>query len=539
MSSTKQKPETDPRQTNSSSAEQAQGDDANESIVGNRFLFFQAMPSWLTSFVIHVLLIVLLALLTFALPREEVVSLRTGEAIENTNTLNDMLDSFDMTDMLLENTEFDEVSETEFIEKFDEVEVADVFEDSFAVSDILSESLASSETATVGDLGAVAPHVGGRSASAKAKMLRERGGTAGSENAVALALEWLARHQLKDGSWNFDHRIGDGEGDRRSPHPGTGTPAKYGATAIALLPFLGAGHTHLEGEYAEVVRKGVEFLKTNKNRGKHGLSFSENAGTMYSHGLASLVLTELYAMTRDSSLSTDAQAVIDFIVASQAPVGGGWRYNFQQAGDTSVVGWQVMALKSADMGGLKVPSDTIRGVHRFLDSVSSGSGSMYGYTDPTNEGQIRPGMTAVGLLCQMYLGWTRDNGSLQAGIGHLNRIGPRIGDWKPDMQLSEQDKYGFRADMYYNYYATMVMSQYGGPEWKKWNEEMREFLIATQAQRGQSRGSWWFNNADDLGTRIGGRLYCTAMAAMTLEVYYRYLPLYDTKKTQASEFPLD
>ncbi len=506
--------------------------------VGSRFLFFQVMPSWMTSFIVHVVLIILLALLTFAIPRDEIVSLRTGEAIIDTESLDDMLDTFEMSDVF-ENTEVEQISESEILHEFEQVEIADVFEDNFALSDVMSESIASVESATLSDLGNVSPLVGGRSASAKAQMLQKYGGTIGTENAVALALEWLARHQLNDGSWNFDHRIGEGQADRRSPHPGSGSAAKYGATAIALLPFLGAGNTHLEGQYADVVRKGVEFLKSNKNRGRLGLSFSENQGTMYSHGLATLVLTELYAMTGDSSLSSDAQDAVNYIVAAQDPVGGGWRYNFQESGDTSVVGWQLMALKSADMGGLTVPADTIRGVRRFLESVASESGAAYGYVKPVTPGTTRPGMTAVGLLCQMYMGWTRENGSLQSGVEILSRRGPKIGDWKPDMQLSENDKTDFRCDMYYNYYATQVMRHFGGDDWTKWNLEMREFLVATQAQKGQARGSWWFNDADDLGTRIGGRLYCTSMATMTLEVYYRYMPLYDTSKTEAADFPLD
>ena len=94
--------------------------------------------------------------------------------------------------------------------------------------------------------------------------------------------------------------------------------------------------------------------------------------------------------------------------------------------------------------------------------------------------------------------------------------------------------------LYYNYYATQVMIHYGGPSWPKWNEQLRDFLIASQARRGPANGSWYFDNPDDLGTRSGGRLYCTAMAAMTLEVYYRHMPLYNPKKVeQAKDFILD
>ena len=65
-------------------------------------------------------------------------------------------------------------------------------------------------------------------------------------------------------------------------------------------------------------------------------------------------------MTHDKGLMAPAQASINFIVAAQDPVGGGWRYQVKQAGDTSVVGWQLMALKSAHMAYLNVPPETIR-----------------------------------------------------------------------------------------------------------------------------------------------------------------------------------
>jgi len=77
--------------------------------------------------------------------------------------------------------------------------------------------------------------------------------------------------------------------------------------------------------------------------------------------------------------------------------------------------------------------------------------------------------------------------------------------------------------MYYNYYATQVLHHWQGPEWKRWNVQMRDHLIATQAGRGHESGSWYFSGGRG---DVGGRLYNTAMAVMTLEVYYRYMPLY-------------
>jgi len=188
-------------------------------------------------------------------------------------------------------------------------------------------------------------------------------------------------------------------------------------------------------------------------------------------------------------------------VAAQNP-GGGWRYTPGQKGDTSVVGWQVMALASGKSAGLPVPAQTLIGVRRFLNQVTPDEGVTYGYDKPST----KPSTTAIGLLCQMYLGWNREHPSLASGVEYLGKRGPD------------------RGNMYYNYYATQVMHHWGGEEWKKWNDVMREQLVTTQIKKGHGSGSW--NVADSHGG-AGGRLYMTCLATMTLEVYYRHLPLYE------------
>jgi len=505
---------------------------------GNRFLFFQVMPSWTSSFVIHVAIILALALVPLIMQREDTLSLASGEPTPATEISDQMsMDALEFSDDPLDNTELDETFDEEMVESFELAEEVPDFADSFDFNESPTEAIAPG-VVTGGFAEAGGGATAGRGGATKQAMLRERGGTAGSENAVKLALEWIAKHQLEDGSWNFNHKSGPGE--RRSPNPGQATPAIYGATAIALLPFLGAGHTHLSGEYTDVVARGLEYLKGQGEVYRVGRSYSENAGTMYSHALVTLVLTEAYAMTRDSSLIQPAQEALNYIVEAQDPTSGGWRYNFRELGDTSVTGWQLMALKSGHMAGLDVPGATFKNAEKFLDSVASESNALYGYLEPASPDRPRHGMTAVGLLCRMYLGWSQENPSLASGIDYLDRWGPKIGDWVRGEKVEERKKTLFRCDMYYNYYATQVMIHYGGPTWKKWNQLMRDFLIESQARRGPALGSWYFSNPDDLGTKYGGRLYCTAMAAMTLEVYYRHMPLYNPETVrEAREFILD
>ena len=278
------------------------------------------------------------------------------------------------------------------------------------------------------------------------QLVRAGGGTPGSEAAVASALKWLKNHQNPDGSWSFQHLSGN------CPCPDLGTldAAFNGATAMALLPFLGAGHTHKEGEYQREVQAGLYYLISHQ---KTTGTFWEPGGNLYSHGLCAIVLSEAFAMTQDQALMRPAQAALDYIAVAQDPVGGGWRYVARQPGDTSVAGWQLMALKSGRMAYLHVDPSVFAGATRFLDSVQTDTGSGYGYMDP-GDGLAT---SAVGLLCRMYLGWGREEPALQRGVQHISKSGPS------------------RVDMYYNYYATQVMRHFEGELWDKWNKEMRDF----------------------------------------------------------------
>lgn len=358
-------------------------------------------------------------------------------------------------------------------------------------------------------------HFAGRAAAAKAALVRQFGGNSASEAAVASGLKWLASRQLKDGSWSFDHTECEACANGGCTQPGGLRNCKSGATAMALLAFLGGGHTHQKGDYQNVVKSGLESLIREGNMTEKGLDLrgkvASNEG-MYVQGLATITLCETAALTKDPHYSKQAFQAVKFIISAQDPKGGGWRYNLNQAGDTSVVGWQIMALKSAQNGKLKVPPTVFKLADKFLDHVQAEKGAVYGYTDPPKSmAEANPAMTAVGLLCRMYMGWDRKNPHMKKGVEYLDRVKP-----SPN-------------NMYYNYYATQVMHHYGGDEWKRWNEAMRNHLVNTQLKDGVEVGSW---NVTDPHGGPGGRLYQTCLCVMTLEVYYRHLPIYQRDKVK-------
>ena len=343
---------------------------------------------------------------------------------------------------------------------------------------------------------------GSRTASTRSAQVRSRGGNAASEAAVALALKWLAAHQLPDGGWDLDHRKGPGVRSGRDPGDKN---SRNGATALALLPFLGAGYSHKEGTYKKEVGEGLRYLVRSIKLDKSGGSLVDS-GNMYAHGLASIALCEAYGMTNDRGLAAPAQAVVNFIHFAQDPAGGGWRYQPRQSGDTSVVGWQLTVLKTAQRADLNVSPNAIAGAVKFLDSVQTNGGAAYGYATPGSGAAT----SAIGLLCRQYTGWKQDHEALQKGVATIVARGPS------------------RTDLYFNYYASQVLLNATGgtgKDWQRWNTTLRDLLVTTQAADGADAGSWFASGGH--ANSAGGRLYCTAMAALALEVYYRNPPIYE------------
>jgi hypothetical protein len=340
----------------------------------------------------------------------------------------------------------------------------------------------------------------GRSGATRKKALEEGGGTKESEATVAAGLTWLLRVQSPDGRWMLDGNFKN-----------KGQANDIAGTAFGLLPFLGAGYTHKskgkQNPYDKPIEKAILFLLRRQDRktGNFG-------GGMYGHCLATIALSEVYGLTQDPALRRPTQLAVNYIVAAQHPEGG-WRYSPGERGDTSVSGWAIMALKSAKMGGLIVPEITFRKAIRYLDGVCDRSNEGYGYTGPGST----PTMSAVGLLCRQYLqAWGPNNPRLIKGI-KMN-----LKPYMPPMPPTKPTSPG----MYYFYYATQVMHHFGGDEWKKWNERMRDSLIKSRDQSSNPllKGSW--DPTGDPHAAVGGRLMYTSLALLTLEVYYRHLPLY-------------
>ncbi|HEY7314134.1 MAG TPA: prenyltransferase/squalene oxidase repeat-containing protein [Gemmataceae bacterium] len=382
---------------------------------------------------------------------------------------------------------------------------------------------------------------GRRSGATREMMLNNQGGNKQSERAVASGLEWLALHQAQDGHWSL-HECDRFARDKPRPagkvfkcncEPGSTHRSDVAATGFGLLPFLASGITHKppkilpKKDYSKTVEGAVTWL-ISKQSNSNGSYTSD----MYAHGIATIAMCEAYGLSSDPRVKASAQRALNFIASAQDKARGGWRYSPGQAGDMSVTGWQLMALKSGQMAGLSVPKNTLKQAERFLDScennnAKAATGSRqaggYGYLPGGGETIV---MTSVGLLCRMYSGVGPGNPSLLAGVQKLKAYPPEK-----------------HPDVYYLYYATQVMHHMQGESWRFWNtgvdadgkqksKGIRDMLISKQdtgttPKHPHQAGSW--------GGSAGGRVMATSLSLLCLEVYYRHLPLYRRDLTFTKE----
>ena len=344
-----------------------------------------------------------------------------------------------------------------------------------------------------------------RKTTARPEAARSLGGSAASEEAVERGLNWLVEHQHPDGHWSIHESACKGHqcSGHGSFHSDTA------ATGLALLAFLGAGYTHQSGEHQAAIARGLKWQLTHQKPDGDLFADESEFVWFYSHGMAAIAVCEAYGMTKDPTLREPAQRALNFIVASQHPQFGAWRYRPKFESDTSVAGWQLMALKSGEMSGLSVPKDAYVGVAKWLDAVESKSTPGQFSYHPSRP--VSSAMTAEGLLMRQYLGAKRDDPQLIAGANHLRQ---RLPD------LAERDSYFW-------YYGTQVMFHMQGEYWSDWNARLRDTLVTTQLKDGGPSGSWSPDRpTPDKWAAAGGRHYLTCLNLLMLEVYYRHLPLY-------------
>ncbi len=361
-----------------------------------------------------------------------------------------------------------------------------------------------------------------RFAENREQLVAQRGGNAHTERAVRSALAWLAAAQSDDGRWDaLRHGAGQERVVLGHDRHRAGANADTGISGLALLAFLGSGHTHTRGPYAAQIARGLDYLRRTQtsNGALHGNA--QLFARTYCHSMATFAVCEVYALTQDHHVAPVARAATTYSLNIQNPSTGGWRYRPGDAGDTSQLGWQLMALKSAQAAQIEIPAVTWTRIERFLRHVQRGtSGGLAAYRIA---GPASRTMTAEALFCRNLLDYDAvgRQSSSSAQTAAIDEAVRSISSRRPLVPRNQHA--ADRMNLYYWYYATLALhqSQNHSPAarnaWQQWNEALVQTLLSTQ----QSDGSW---SESTVWGGYGGRVYSTALATLCLEVYYRYSP---------------
>ena len=491
----------------------------------NRLSDDPRIPAWLVSTIIHTLLLVLLALLAKTQSEREGywLTARRSDAEPSLNLrianqpIRKPTDTDSKTELPVTVTIAPQLSSVTESVSIDHSESTEQTETDF-LNQMLAGGASASNTLSLPNR---AGGLSGRTPERRRELGKKYGATRESEEAVELALKWLAAHQGAGGGWSFDLRKAPCNGRCRHAKEinvdlrEVGKAPSTAATGLAVLAFLGAGYTHESGPYAEQIEKAIYYLRTRYTENEAGYDWQEQQD-MYGHGIALFALAEALSMTTTEGEETDTMlkhlvemGTLFTLVAQHSR--GGWGYEPGSPGDTTQTGWQVMSLLSAKRSRIALRTHTLGDAKDFLLRLQGEQAFSFGYNEANPK--PRPTTSAIGLSMMLYLGESPHTNGMHLALNRLAERGPAL------------------TNIYHDYYGTLALHHARHYEWDAWNQVVRDHLVATQEKQGHETGSWHF---DDPYGNVGGRLYTTAMAAMTLEIYYRYLPLYES----VEKFPL-
>ena len=359
--------------------------------------------------------------------------------------------------------------------------------------------------------------VAARSAKGRAKGVRPAQDV---EDAIDVALDWLAAHQERDGLWNGAttmHRC------RAGPCRGGGAGyLRTGTSALAVLALLGNGETHASGKRAESVRKGLQALmEAQDTEGCIGPRTSFHF--VFNHAVGLLALADATLVTGDPDLRRATARASEFALKCQNPYMG-WRYGVRpQDNDSAVTGWMALALGTAKRAGIEEEgnlSSSLEGAKTWFDKVTEPEYGRAGYTARGNgpalyEGIEPPapdkteGLTAMAIVSRLACGADRDDEYVKKGQDLLLK------------SLPLYDTEAHAVDFHYWHFGSLACYGAGGQHWLKWSEACVPAIVDNlRIDKAQHNyGSW---DPVDSWSWGGGRVYATAINALTLETPWRY-----------------
>ncbi len=354
--------------------------------------------------------------------------------------------------------------------------------------------------------------------------LERRGGKEIAQS-ILFGLDWLAKHQEKDGRWDCDHFMHNEAGAQTD---GAGSPVHdVGVTALALLAFLADGSTMTTGPFKPQVLRAVGWLRGQQDVNTGVFGTKKSHSFIYNHAIATLAMVEASALTGGKGAFREAaQKGLDYLEAHRNPYAV-WRYQARDSdNDSSVTGWCVMAYAAGKAAGFKTDDQGLRLASIWFDQVTDPVNGRAGYASRGGRSsrlvaqaelfppELVETSTAISLYCRFLIGQHTERQEMMKQQAQL--LTKSLPQWNT--------KTG-QIDPYYWFFGSHALYQMGGAAWDTWAETLREAVAEAQRRDKNFMGSW-----DPVGPwgEEGGRVYATAMHTMTLQSFYRHARVQDT-----------
>jgi hypothetical protein len=319
-----------------------------------------------------------------------------------------------------------------------------------------------------------------------------------TETIINGALKYLAAQQLPNGSWT---------GDKNNPAESQWPVAM---TSYVMMAFMANGNLPDAGPYAKQVKNGLQFLLDSVQA--DGLfNETDRSHYMYSHGLGTMVLAELYGESQSPLIRAKLEHVVLLIVDGQSAEGG-WRYQpGSKDADISVTVPQTVALCAAKRAGIAVPQSTIDRAVAYIKRCEVGQTGGFAYQ--TVGGGPGFARTAAAIYALQITG-LYDDPMVANGSRFIMDTLVKSGQpgWQTDWMT------------YGSYYAGVAQYLIGGEKWKTYYDTFgQQYLLNHVSTKGDM--SYWDESLDPNAKGVGSN-WCTAVFTTVLSLPYGYLPLY-------------
>lgn len=296
-----------------------------------------------------------------------------------------------------------------------------------------------------------------------------------------------------------------------------------GISGLCVLAFLSRGHLPDQGPYGDKLTKSVDFIMNCQQQDGLLSKVRQSYHSPYNHGIAGLVLAELYGMSPPKEQIKQRKVIEQALhftnqrfpqPKTMAHDRGSWRYLMSRKGsdgDLSITSWNIMFLRSAKNSGFDVDQKIIDEALDYMRRLYDPSRKTFRYEIKVEEPHLNHprGMAGAGAL------------SLSLAGEHHSEIAINAANF---IRKQPFDQYmrpvaGEQYPVYGAFYCSVGMFHMGGEYWNDFYPQLVKTLLKAQ----RADGSWMVQQGKDVQY---GAAYMTALTIVALTPPYQMLPIF-------------